>query len=226
MKVLSFVIIAFIALIQAVGQEKSNPIETPFSLLKVSGNIHVELVSSDIQQLIFLSEEKPEELDIKIQDEQLVLKTKSELSKSQAMELKLQYVNLSGLEITKGSRVQSEDTLITEVLQLDVLTGGKAELSVRVDSLSVRVNQGADVILCGNTRSQFINAYTWGNYLADELEALDAYVKAATGAQVKVNSSRLLDASATSKGFVGYLGEPDQKREKTSVGGEITPLTE
>jgi len=95
-----------------------------------------------------------------------------------------------------------------------------------VDSLSARVNQGADLILYGSTRSQYVNAYTWGNYLAFELEAIDSYVKAATGAQVKVNTSGLLDASATSKAFVGYLTEPELKKVKTSVGGEITQQTE
>jgi hypothetical protein len=226
MKLLSIVIISILALTQAAGQEKTIPLETPFSLLKVSGNIHLELVSSDTQQLILLSEEKPEDMEVKVQGEQLNLKTKSELSKSQAIEVKLHYVNLSGLEVTKGGRVQSGDTLIAEVLKLDVLTGGKTELWVRTDSLIARVNQGSDIILYGSTRSQFINAYTWGNYLAPELEASDAYVKAASGAQVKVYCSRLLDANATSNGFIGYWGNPDQKREKTSVGGEITPLAE
>lgn len=226
MKFLSFVIVACIALIQVVGQENSIPIETPFKHLKVSGNIHVELVFSDSQQLFILSEENPEELDIESVGDRLLLKTKSELSKSSSTRLKLHYVNLTDLEITKGGRVQSGDTLKTELLQLEVVTGGKVELNVRADSLSAKVNQGADIILYGNIRSQYINAYTWGNYLAAELQALDTYVKAATGAQVKVNTSRLLDASATSKAFVGYLGDPDQKRVKTSVGGEIIPLTE
>ena len=226
MKLLSFVTFLFIALTQVVGQENSILLETPFKHLKVSGNIHLELVSSDSQRLFILSEENSEELDIESGEDRLFLKTKSELSQSSAINVKLHYMKLSGLEITKGGRVQSGDTLITELLQLDVLTGGKAELIIRVDSLSARVNQGADIILYGNIRSQFINAYTWGNYLAAELEASNTYVKAATGAQVTVNSSRLLDASATSKAYVGYLGDPDQKRVKTSVGGEIIQLTE
>ena len=67
-----------------------------------------------------------------------------------------------------------------------------------------------------------IQAYTWGNFLGYELMAMDTYVKAATGAQVKVNSGRLLDANATSKAFIGYMGDPAEKKVKTSVGGEIT----
>ena len=61
-----------------------------------------------------------------------------------------------------------------------------------------------------------------GNYLGYELEAESTWVKAATGAQVKVNSSQYLNANATSKAFVGYMGTPKEKEFKSSVGGEIT----
>ena len=222
MRAITFIFFACIALFQVIGQEQPVDLETPFENLRVSGNIHLELVSSDTQQLIFVSEGNADKLDIETSESFLVLKTKSELNKSPALEVKLHYVKLSTLEITKGGRVQSADTLKSNLLQLDVLTGGKAELWIDVDSLSARVNQGADIILYGNAGSQCVNAYTWGNYLAYDLEAVDSYVKAATGAQVKVNTSRLLDASATSKAFVGYRGEPEQKLVKTSVGGEIT----
>ena len=65
-----------------------------------------------------------------------------------------------------------------------------------------------------------------GNFLAYELLAVNAWVKAATGAQVKVNTTQLLNANASGKAFIGYLGEPAKKEFKTSVGGEITPQTE
>ena len=226
MRMIASILFICIALFQALGQEQPLDLEAPFEKLKVSGNIHLELVSSNTQQLFIVSDENSEMVDIETGEGLLMLKAKSELNNAPAIELKLHYINLSSLEITKGSLIQSVDTLKSNLLQLDVLSGGKAEIWIRVDSLNARVNQGADVILYGNTRSQFVNAYSWGNYLAFDLEAVDSYVKAATGAQVKVNTSRLLDASATSKAFVGYLGEPERKKVKTSVGGEITPMTE
>ena len=226
MKPITIIIVACLAMNQVTGQERAVSLDSPFTHLKVSGNIHLELVLSDSLHLTVLSEENLDALDVKIVDERLVLKTKSELNNAPSIDLKLHYVKLSGIEITKGGRVQSGDILHSELLQLDALTGGKVELTIQVDSLSARVNQGADIILYGNVRSQFINAYTWGNYLAYELDAENSYVKAATGAQIKVNTSKLLEANATSKAFVGYRGEPDLKHLKTSVGGEITSMTE
>ena len=82
------------------------------------------------------------------------------------------------------------------------------------------------MILYGTTRTQSINAYTWGNYLAFDLESSYTYVKVATGGQAKVQAEKLLDVNATSKGSVGYRGNPEQKKIKTSVGGEVNQLTE
>lgn len=214
------------ALLRLPGQETAVPLETPFTLLKVSGNIHLELVPSDRQQVIYRSEADRDETELKLEEGELFLKTASELSDDQSVNARLHYVTLSGFEIVKGGRVQSFDTLRTALLEMDVMTGGKIELYIRVDSLHARVNQGADIILYGRAGSQSINAYSWGNFLAYDVESVNTYVKAATGAQVKVNVTGVLDANATSKAFVGYMGTPQQKSFKTSLGGEITPMSE
>ncbi len=226
MRTITIITVVCLTLSQATGQESTLTLDTPFTHLKVSGNIHLELMLSESHYLTSSSKESLDALDVKYDDNRLILKTKSELNKAPSINLKLHYIKLSTLEITKGGVVQSGDILHAETLQIDALTGGKVELTIQVDSLLARVNQGADIILYGNVRSQVINAYSWGNYLAYELISENSFVKAATGAQVKINTLNLLDANATSKAFVGYSGNPQQKRIKASVGGEITPMSE
>ena len=207
-------------------QEPVVSLETPFTRLKVSGNIHLELVPSDSQRLIFLSEADRDATDLELGEGTLALKTRTELSMEEAVSARLHYISLAGFEIVKGGRVQSADTLRAQFLELYVATGGKIELHIRVDSLHAKVNQGADIILYGHTGFQSVDAYSWGNYLAYDLESVDAYVKAATGAQVKVNVEEVLEANATSGGFIGYMGVSNQKKFKTSLGGEITRMSE
>ncbi|MCD4711186.1 MAG: DUF2807 domain-containing protein [Bacteroidales bacterium] len=218
---LTFSILLFIHL-AVTAQEFLIPVESPFEQVRVTGNIHLQLVASDTALLLFDGEAVPELLEVEWLENRLTLKIRSELKKLPAIKMKLHYTTLSGLEITRGAVVQSADTLKTKTLSLWVETGGKAEFVILTDSLSARVNQGADIILRGATRSQLINAYTVGNYLGYDLEADSSWVKAATGAQVKINSSKFLNANATSKAFVGYLGVPEQKEFKSSVGGKIT----
>jgi len=204
------------------AQEYQLPIVSPFEQLKVSGNIHLQLVASDSLNLQVEGELMPENLVVEFSENQLTLKTRTQLKSMPSIPVKLFYKDLYALEINRGAVVQSADTLKAHTLSLKAETGGKAELFVAIDSLSARVNQGADIILRGHSRSQQINAYTVGNYLGYELETESTWVKAATGAQVKVYSSHYLNVNSTSKAFVGYLGSPEVTEFKASVGGEIT----
>ncbi len=210
------------SLLSVTGQDAPEIIKTPFNRLKVSGNIHLFLVQDSIQGLAYKKGVKPEtDLEQGIADGCLQMKTRSELTQSEAISLYLHYRSLNAMELQKGARVQSADTLKTKALSLEVLNGAKAELVLCVDSLHARVNQGADIVLYGKADVQQISAYTWGNYLAYDMEATDAYIKAATGAQVKVWCTGLLQANATSKAFIGYKGNPKKKKLKATVGGQI-----
>jgi len=198
------------------------PAAIPFKTLDVQGNIHLELVVSDKAQMEFVGDTVPEQLDIRWSDGILSLKVSTELKKTTAIKVKLYLESLSGLEITRGAVVQSADILPASILTLKTDTGGKAEFTIEADSVSARLNQGSDIILSGTTRSQSIHANTVGNYLAYELEAKNTWVKAGTGAQVKVNTSDYLKATSTSGAFVGYWGKPDHTAFKNNTGGKIT----
>jgi len=198
------------------------PAAIPFKLLDVQGNIHLELISSDKTQLEFEGDTIPEQLNIQWSDGTLSLKTNTEIKKTPAIQVKLHLESLTDLEFTRGAVVQSADILKVSILTLKADTGGKAELTIDADSVSAKVNQGSDIILRGSTRSQSIHAITMGNYLAYELEAENTWVKANTGAQVKVYASEFLDAKSKSGAFVGYKGRPRYTSFKNSTGGKIT----
>ena len=204
------------------AQEFLLPAVSPFEQVKVAGNIHLELVASDSAILKFEGEAEAEKLNISWSKNMLTLKNPTELKKSSAIKVKLYFAELSDLEITRGAVVQSADIVKTKTLSLKADTGGKAEFAISADSLSARVINGSDIILRGSTRSQVIHANTSGNFLGYELEANSTWVKATTGAQVKVNSTKFLNANATSGAFVAYLGNPELKELKSSLGGEIT----
>lgn len=224
-QIIPFVLLC-ISILQLQGQEYKVGVDAPFEQLKVVGNIHLVLVPAETEALEYESDQDYESLTVVSENKVLRLKTKTELSNAPAIKVHLYYKTLKHIEVTKGGSIQSVDTLYSQVLSLNAETGGKAELRIKTDSLSARVNQGADIILYGETRAQSVNAYTWGNYLAYDLVVSDTYVKAATGAQVKVNATGLLDCNATSKATVGYWGEPTEKKIKSTVGGEVIHLTD
>jgi hypothetical protein len=204
------------------AQEKTPELGSPFNRLKVSGNIYLVLVPSPDQKLESPAWDSLNAPSVEMEGKTLILKYKTELSDVPALEMKLYYRELSGIEVNRGGRVQSADSLVTGFLELDALSGGKIELVISSNKLDARVTQGSDIILYGSTGEQTVDAYTWGNYLGYDLVSTDAIVKAATGAQVKVHVTGLLDANATSGAFVGFTGDPEQTRMKRSLGGEIS----
>lgn len=219
--IISFIILLSIPLAVA-AQGFLMPVVSPFEQVKVAGNIHLELVASDSTVLKFEEESEAEKLNISWSNNDLTLKTPTDLSKSPAVKVKLYCAELSGLEITRGAVVQSADVLYARTLTLKVDTGGKAEFAISSDSISARVVKGSDIILRGNTRSLSVTANSAGNFLGYELESENSWVKANTGAQIKVNSSAYLNANSSGGSFIGYMGNPERKEFKSSLGGEVT----
>ena len=222
MKILATCFLLFLSPLIGFAQSYTFPVESPVEQVRVTGNIHLELVPAERMLLEFKSDTVPEQLHITWSDGVLILRTPTELKETEAIPVKLHYSVLHDLEVARGAVVQSADPVVAVVLNLKADTGGKAELSIRTDSLSARVFQGSDIILSGTTVSQMIQANTVGNFMGYELEAINTWIKASTGAQVKVNSTGLLNAQSSSKAFVGYTGSPKLKEFKTSLGGEIT----
>jgi len=219
--IIAIIILGFIPL-AAAAQEFSLPALSPFEQIKVAGNIHLKLVSSDSTVLLFEGEDEADKINISWSKNVLSLKTPTDLSKSPAINVKLFYAELSNLEITRGAVVQSADVVKSKTLTLKVDTGGKAEFAVSSDSINARVVKGSDIILSGNTRNLSVTANSAGNFLGYELEAKNSWVKANTGAQIKVNSTAYLNAYSSGGAFIGYTGNPERTEFKNNLGGELT----
>lgn len=226
MRVIITVSLLCILFFAAAGQEQVYTLNTPPEHLKVVGNIYVTFHPSDSTYLEYETEKMPDNLMIEQDKGTLTLKTKTEIKQAPAIKVTLHHTKLSGMEVVRGAILQSADTLRYKVLSLRTDSGGKLELTLAVDSLSARVNQGSDIILYGSVRSLQVNANTVGNFLAYDLEALNAWVKAATGAQVKVRATQYLNANASGTAFIGYLGKPEDREIKTSLGGKVTQASE
>ena len=221
MKALIAYFILWITPLTLAAQEFTLPAASPFKQVKVAGNIHLELVSSDSNFLKFDEESEADKLNISWGNGMLTLNNPLDLKKTSAIKVKLYCSEISGLEITRGAVVQSADILTATTLNLTADSGGKAELALSSDSISARVVKGSDIILSGNTRSLSVIANSAGNFLGYELEAKNAWVKANTGAQIKVYSSEYLNANSSGGAFIGYMGDPELKEVKNSLGGDI-----
>ena len=116
---------------------------------------------------------------------------------------------------------QFELLAIRESVEVLSKAGGKMELKLKLTSLEAVVKQGGILVFSGEVEKQTIEVLTGGTYSGYELEARDSYVKAVSGGKAKVVANRIIDATANSKAFIGYTGDPVSSFIKTNLGGEI-----
>lgn len=193
-----------------------------FSSLNVSGGIDLELIPSESREMSITSRNgQPEEVGVEIKNDELRIRIRPRIDKDDIIKIKLPYKNLTKIEASAGAVINSARDITAGELELVALSGGKIELSLQVNSLDAKVIQVSDIVLYGKAVSQNVVANTGGNYLAYDLECQDSYIKSSSGAQAKVTASRIIEATAGSKGYIGYIGEPVSSYTKTSLGGEI-----
>lgn len=225
MKLISKIIIPLLLVTFVCELEGQNRITVTlgeFTSLSVSGRADVELVPSETHEMSITARNgKPEDVKFEIKNGELKIKTRPDLKKENEIAIKLPYTTLTRIESTIGAVINSKQEFKGTDIELRVLTGGKIELSVDVETIEAKITHASDIILYGKTTSQNVVANTGGNYLAYELECEDSYVKASSGAQIKVTAKRIIDATSNSKAFVGYIGEPGSTYIKTTLSGEV-----
>lgn len=204
------------------GQNRLTADLQEFSALSVSGGINVELIPSERHEMSITARNgQPEEVRYEIKNGELSIKVRPDFNQDDEVKVKLPYTGLVRIEATSGSVINSRYDLKGMDLELRAASGGKIELTVEVNSIEAEVTQFADIIVYGKARTQNVSAGTGGNYLAYDLVCDDTFVKATSGAQAKVVARRNIDATAASRGFIGYIGDPSGTYTKTSLGGEI-----
>ncbi len=193
-----------------------------FVALSVSGRIRVELYHSASPLLeIETTGTSSENVLTENDGRELSIRLKTNTPKDARVKVKVFYTQLEDLEVQAHALITSPETIRGESMNFEGRSGGKMELNLDLTSLMAEVGQGAILVFSGKTEKQTIAASTGGTYSSFPLEALDTYVKATSGGKAKVVAQRTIDATASVKGYIGYRGEPGNKHEKTSLGGEI-----
>jgi hypothetical protein len=196
----------------------------PFHSIIVSSEIVAELILSKNEaiELDFKNAEE-ENLILEVVDSVLKLRMKTGKYKDANLEVRIHYnKDLRMLEANGRAQIWSEEDLYFDKdLTVKLFNGGEMRFKLFCDSLDATLSQGAVIYLKGKTRALQVKSTTNATFSGYEFESQDASVTASGTGKVKVSVSHYLNANSSSKGFVGYVGDPKKVNEKTSLGGEI-----
>jgi len=193
-----------------------------FNTLNVSNGIDVQLIIAKENAIeIEINNLEPDKVTYEISDMTLKLRAKKGLNKEAEIIVKLYYTSLNSIITSGKASVWSEEELYVEAINLNIGNGGETRLRINSDSLVASVTEGAILFLKGETDYLNVRAGTGATFSGYDFQSEQAIVLANSGGKAKIAVSKSLDATAKSKGFVGYIGDPEKLNQSTSLGGEI-----
>lgn len=220
MKKLTLFIMLFTAILFA-----QEPITTnlgDFNTVKVYNGLTVELQKSNSSK-IEISGSQAKDVSVKNSNGTLKIRLKfPEGFIAENVKIILYHSqDIPVLDANEGASIFSEEPVKQQHLEVRTQEGAKIKLDIDTKYLIAKSVSGGIISLSGVTESQTVEATTGGIYSAYGLQSKQAIVTSASGANIEIRASELLDANVRFGGSVFYKGTPEILKTKITIGGTI-----
>jgi hypothetical protein len=197
-------------------------INESFTTIKATEGLDVYITQSNNESITVEADENLQELILtEIKDGVLKIHAKENIGNATSKKIKVSFKDISNIISTSGSDVYSTNTINADELYLKSTSGSDMTLTVNTQSLNCKSTSGSDLRLSGKTSKLFAEATSGSDIKAADLIAESSQVKATSGADITVNTSKKLTASASSGGNVKYYGDPESVERNDSPSGSI-----
>ncbi len=203
-------------------QVENRIIKKSFTAIKATEGLDVYLTQSDMESITVEADENLHELIItEVVDGVLKIHTSENIGRSTSKKIMVSFKDISKITSTSGSDVYSTNTITVEHLILKSTSGSDMKLDVNTTVLECKSTSGSDMRLSGKTEKLIAEATSGSDIKAGDLMAESSQVKATSGADITVNTSKELTAKATSGGDITYYGNPEKVDTNGGVSGSI-----
>ena len=195
----------------------------PFHSINVASGIDAELVLSKEESIeIELKGAESGQMITEVEDGILSVRMRTGSYKNATLKVRIHFKELKGIEATGRAEVWSQEDLYEDNLDIKLFNGGATRLTLYCDNLSVNLSQGSILTLRGEGKEADLKVNTNATYNGYEFKCENVIVNATSTGKAKVSVSNTLTASASTGGFVGFVGNPKRVERNVSLRGEIT----
>lgn len=197
-------------------------ISSDFKTIKVSQGLDLYITQSNTVSLSVEADENLHDLIMtEVENDILRIYTSENIRSAASKKIMLNISDISAIKATSGSDVYSTNTIEVDDLELSSTSGANMELTVSTRTLVCKTTSGSDINLSGKTQILKASATSGSDIDARSLNAEISDVKATSGADISVNTSKELTAKATSGGDVRYSGDPEKVNKSDSSTGRV-----
>ena len=197
-------------------------ISSDFNSIKVSQGLDLYITQSNDVALSVEADENLHDLIMtEVENDVLRIYTTENIRRASSRKIMLDVKDISAIKATSGSDVFSTNTIETDELELNCTSGADIKLDVKTKTLNAHSTSGSDIRLSGTTVVLIAEATSGSDIKASELKAETSRVKATSGADISVNTSKELTARATSGADIRYSGNPEKVDKSDSSSGSV-----
>ena len=196
-----------------------------FDEIKVSNGLDVYLTQDTNEGIRIEADENLHDIIMtSVENNILNIYTTENISYAASRKVMVSFDDISNIKATSGSDVYSTNTIKTKALKLSTNSGSDMELDIDVTSVTCDSSSGSDLKLTGKAENLVAEASSGSDIKAGNLVTKIAEVRASSGADITVHTTKELIAKSGSGGDVKYYGNPEKVEKNDSTSGSITAL--
>ena len=198
------------------------PLNESFNAIKVSRGMDVYLTQSDHQSIEVEADENLQEIIVtEVRNNVLEIYADENIRSSKSRKVYVNFKSVERISSSSGSDVYSTNTITANSLELSTSSGSDMELNIETDKVTCDSSSGSGLKLSGTTNTLHAEASSGSDIRAGDLTALSSEVRASSGADITVNTTKELFAKASSGGDIKYYGNPEKVHKSDGVSGSI-----
>ncbi len=203
-------------------QIENRTITNTFNTIKATEGLDVYITQSDNESITVEADENLHNLIItEVIDGVLKIHTSQNIGRVTSKKVNVSFKDISKIVSTSGSDVFSTNVINADHLELSSTSGSGMKLEVNTNTLECKSTSGSDIRVSGKTIKLIAEATSGSDIKAGDLIAESSKVKATSGADITVNTSKELTAKATSGGDIKYYGNPEKIDKSNNSSGSI-----
>jgi hypothetical protein len=133
----------------------------------------------------------------------------------------IEYKKLNSIDISSAGDVEGNNTLVTDVLDIEMSSAGDLTLALEADNLEISISSAGDATLSGKVNSIKADLSSAGDLKAYELEAKIGDISVSSAGSAGVFITEEASFKCSSAGSINYKGEPRLKNVSTSSAGSV-----
>lgn len=193
-----------------------------FDNIKVSEGLDLYITQGNTVSLSVEADENLQDIIVtEVENNTLKIHTTENIRNSASKKIMLSIKDVKSIKASSGSDVYSTNTIKVNELDLTTSSGADMELDVETKNLKCAASSGSDMKLRGKTVYFKGEASSGSDIKASSLKAETADVKASSGADISIDTSKEITAKASSGGDIKYSGNPEKVNSSDSSSGTV-----